>query len=53
MRIAEAQITLGVVAARDGDLDEAVAYGQRAMATGRKSLPIPRDGLPGLGKSTG
>jgi hypothetical protein len=39
MRIAEAQITLGMVAARDGDLDEAVAYGQRAMATGRKSLP--------------
>jgi hypothetical protein len=39
MRIAEAQITLGVVAAREGDLDEAVAYGHRAMTTGRKSLP--------------
>jgi hypothetical protein len=39
MRIAEAQITLGVVAAREGDLDEAVAYGHHAMTTGRKSLP--------------
>ena len=39
MRIAEAQITLGVVAAREGDLDEAVAHGRRALAGGRKSLP--------------
>ncbi|WP_328613274.1 XRE family transcriptional regulator [Amycolatopsis sp. NBC_00355] len=39
MRIAEAQITLGVVAAREGDLDEAVSYGRRAISTGRKSLP--------------
>jgi hypothetical protein len=39
MRIAEAQITLGVVAAREGDLDEAVSYGRRAINTGRKSLP--------------
>lgn len=39
MRIAEAQITLGVVAARDGDLDEAVARGRRALRGDRKSLP--------------
>ncbi|MGQ0482000.1 MAG: XRE family transcriptional regulator [Pseudonocardia sp.] len=39
MRIAEAQITLGVVAAREGDLDEAVARGRRAIAGDRKSLP--------------
>jgi hypothetical protein len=39
MRVAEAQITLGVAAAREGDLDEAVSYGQRALATGRRSLP--------------
>ncbi|QYN26240.1 XRE family transcriptional regulator [Amycolatopsis sp. DSM 110486] len=39
MRIAEAQITLGVVAAREGDLDEAVSYGRKAIGSGRKSLP--------------
>jgi len=39
MRIAEAQITLGVVAAREGDLDEAVARGRRALAGDRKSIP--------------
>ncbi len=39
MRIAEAQITLGVIAAREGDLDEAVAHGRRALAGDRKSLP--------------
>ncbi len=39
MRIAEAQITLGVVAAREGDLDEAVSRGRRALAGDRKSLP--------------
>lgn len=39
MRIAEAQVTLGVVAAREGDLDEAVAFGRRALAGERKSLP--------------
>lgn len=39
MRIAEAQITLGVAAAREGDLDEAVAFGRRALAGDRKSLP--------------
>jgi hypothetical protein len=39
MRVAEAQVTLGVVAAREGDLDEAVAYGQKALSGDRKSLP--------------
>lgn len=39
MRIAEARITLGVVAARSGDLDDALAYGNRALSGGRKSLP--------------
>ncbi|GAB3383790.1 hypothetical protein [Amycolatopsis echigonensis] len=39
MRIAEAQITLGVAAAREGDLDGAVVYGRRALGNGRRSLP--------------
>ena len=39
MRIAEARITLGVVAARQGDLEQAVSYGQRALTGQRKSLP--------------
>lgn len=39
MRIAEAQITLGVVAAREGELDEAVTRGRQALAGPRKSLP--------------
>lgn len=39
MRIAEAQITLGVVAARTGDLDEALSHGRRALGIDRRSLP--------------
>jgi tetratricopeptide (TPR) repeat protein len=39
MRVAEAQITLGVVAALEGDLDEAVTYGRRALTGSRQSLP--------------
>lgn len=39
MRIAEAQITLGVAAAREGDLEEAVSHGRQALAGKRKSLP--------------
>lgn len=39
MRIAEANITLGVVAAREGDLNEAITFGRRALAGDRKSLP--------------
>jgi hypothetical protein len=39
MRLAEARITLGVVAARQGDLDEAVGQGGQALHGQRKSLP--------------
>jgi transcriptional regulator with XRE-family HTH domain len=39
MRIAEARVTLGVAAAREGDLDSAVEFGRRALAGERKSLP--------------
>jgi transcriptional regulator with XRE-family HTH domain len=39
MRIAEAQITLGVASAREGDLEGAVAFGRRALSGDRKSLP--------------
>jgi tetratricopeptide (TPR) repeat protein len=39
MRLAEARITLGVVAARQGDLEQAIHYGERALAAPRKSLP--------------
>jgi hypothetical protein len=39
MRLAEARITLGVVAARQGDLEEAISQGERALNGQRKSLP--------------
>jgi len=39
MRLAEARVTLGVVAARQGDLDEAIRQGERALNGQRKSLP--------------
>ncbi len=39
MRLAEAWITLGVVAARQGDLDEAVSQGEHALSGQRRSLP--------------
>ena len=39
MRLAEARITLGVVAARQGDVDAAVAEGEKALSNPRKSLP--------------
>jgi tetratricopeptide (TPR) repeat protein len=39
MRTAEARLTLGVISARQGDLERAVHYGERALAGGRKSLP--------------
>jgi hypothetical protein len=39
MRIAEARITLGVVAARQGELELAIQHGQRALSNERKSLP--------------
>jgi tetratricopeptide (TPR) repeat protein len=39
MRNAEARITLGVVAARDGDLESALTYGERALSGDRRSIP--------------
>ncbi len=39
MRVAEARITLGVVAARQGDIEQAIHYGERAISDERKSLP--------------
>jgi hypothetical protein len=39
MRLAEARITLGVIAARQGDLEQAVHQGERAFSVPRKSLP--------------
>jgi tetratricopeptide (TPR) repeat protein len=39
MRNAEARITLGVAAAREGDLDQALAYGERALVGDRQSVP--------------
>ena len=39
MRLAEARITLGVVAARQGDLEHAVQLRGAALSGQRKSLP--------------
>jgi hypothetical protein len=39
MRMAEARLTLATVAARTGDLEQAVATGVGALRAGRKSLP--------------
>jgi hypothetical protein len=39
MRAAEARITLGVIAARQGDVNEAVRQGQHALTGERKSMP--------------
>jgi hypothetical protein len=39
MRIAEAKVTLGVVAARHGELSQAIDYGRQAVSGPRKSLP--------------
>lgn len=39
MRNAEARITLGVVAARQGDLENALSYGRRALQGERQSIP--------------
>ena len=39
MRLSEARITLGVVRAREGDLDAAIDQGTRALSLKRKSLP--------------
>jgi tetratricopeptide (TPR) repeat protein len=39
MRNAEARATLGVVAAREGDLEQALTHGRRALQGERQSLP--------------
>jgi len=39
MRIAEARLTLGVVAARQGEVEEAVQTGLEALSAARRSLP--------------
>jgi hypothetical protein len=39
MRLAEARITLGVIAERQGDLEQAIHYGAQSLSTPRKSLP--------------
>jgi tetratricopeptide (TPR) repeat protein len=39
MRNAEARVTLGVISARQGDLERALDYGQRALAGRRLSVP--------------
>lgn len=39
MRAAEARLTLGVLAARAGDLERAISFGERALSGDRKSLP--------------
>ena len=39
MRKAEAQLTLGVIAARQGDIDEATSLGMQALQDGRQSRP--------------
>ena len=39
MRNTQARITLGVIAARQGDIDQAVHYGERALTESRRSLP--------------
>lgn len=39
MRVSEALITKGVVAARAGDLDAAVGYGRQALEGDRQSIP--------------
>jgi tetratricopeptide (TPR) repeat protein len=39
MRNAEARVTLGVTAAREGDLEQALIHGERALQGDRQSLP--------------
>ncbi|WP_320068350.1 XRE family transcriptional regulator [Micromonospora sp. RTGN7] len=39
MRVAEAHVTLGVVAARAGDLEKAIGEGRAALAGVRRSIP--------------
>jgi hypothetical protein len=42
MRNAEAHVTLGVAAARSGDIDAALTHGHEALAGTRRSVPTLR-----------
>lgn len=57
MRIAEARITLGVAAAREGELEEAILHGEMALAGDRKSMPsllmVSRDLAMVIGRKFG
>jgi tetratricopeptide (TPR) repeat protein len=64
MRNAEARITLGVISAREGDLEQALAYGRQAISGQRLSVPsllmvsgelatIVADRYPGDSDATG
>jgi tetratricopeptide (TPR) repeat protein len=57
MRNAEARVTLGVVAARQGDVERALEEGRRALRGDRKSLPsllmVSRELGATLGKAYG
>jgi hypothetical protein len=46
MRLAEAQITLGVVAARQGDLDEAISQGGTRSQRPAEVVSITSHGQP-------
>jgi hypothetical protein len=39
MRRAEAELTLGVIAARNGAVDDALSYGHKALSIDRRSQP--------------
>ena len=39
MRNAEARVTLGVISAREGELEQALDYGRQAIGADRVSLP--------------
>ncbi|MCF6467420.1 XRE family transcriptional regulator [Nonomuraea sp. MG754425] len=39
MRISEARLTLGVIAARRGDIEQAMSYGHRSLKAQRRSVP--------------
>lgn len=39
MRIAEAHVTLGVICARQGNLEEAISHGRNALHRNRQSVP--------------
>jgi tetratricopeptide (TPR) repeat protein len=51
MRVAEAEITLGVLAARGGELEQAVDFGRRVLGRERRSLPSLRMASSELGQA--